>query len=118
MVTNRWKPDFCGCSITFTFDDDLPLEERVEVAKDIEVACEHHQSTKANPRAHRQALLDECRIKENAREEVRKALDLKDAPDWKHDKDRNVVIVIPKEKRDRIPAMASVIAPFNKVRVE
>lgn len=64
MVTNRWRPDTCGCVIEFEFDADLPDDQRVHVGKKVVSACATHLAE--SPVTHHGKVLDENRKKNHA----------------------------------------------------
>ncbi len=40
--TNEWKPDTCKCSIQYTWDDSVPVDQRVHTPTQILKECPEH----------------------------------------------------------------------------
>lgn len=118
IKNTTWKTDFCGCIISYDYDDDLPDIQRIEIAKEVKFACPHHQATKNDPAAHKMVLNTESSKKENARKEVRDALGLDKDPEYVFDDERNVIIKLPNDKKNEIARINSLVSKFEKVKVE
>lgn len=39
----RWRPDTCGCEIEYSWDDSVPLEQRVHTAHSVSKLCPFHK---------------------------------------------------------------------------
>lgn len=104
MVTNRWKPDTCGCILEYEFDADLPDGQRVMSAKDVVRACDAHP--KEDKDAHYGKILVENRGKNLALKKLLDSLPAEHAklngegeredfvvrPTFTFDKDRKLVL--------------------------
>lgn len=110
--TTRWRPDTCGCVITYDWDSDLPNDQIVFTVNTVEQACPEHKGlsdqevfdsiTKENtskneflkdvmdsyPSLTRDLLDDDGNV-------IGKTFKAGQMPEWSFDKERNLTISVP-----------------------
>jgi hypothetical protein len=85
MQLTRWNPDTCGCEIIFTWDSDLPVEERVHKGHSIERACDAHKHIK-HTHDHHDIVLEENQRKNRTHGEIGVDKNIT----WEFDSDRTL----------------------------
>jgi hypothetical protein len=80
-----WSPDTCECSIIFSWDSDLPVEERVHKGHSIEKACEAHKDIQ-HAYKHHDIVLEENQRKNRTHGEV----GIDKTITWEFDSDRTL----------------------------
>jgi len=104
MQTTRWKPDTCGCTVEYTWDDTVPQETRTHQCKTV-TRCPAH--------AHLDTLTSYDEVgKENKSKNQAIGLLVKEHPDlkpqdikWQIKEDRSIEIELPASKKAHKDAM-------------
>lgn len=93
MNITRWTSDHCGCSIEYSWDPNLPQEERIHNYHDTHKACDAHK-VHEKKQTHLTAVMAENRSKNIAKDLFEKTFPTADKTKFNYSFDENRDLVI------------------------
>jgi hypothetical protein len=59
LNTTRWSPDTCDCELEYTWDEDLPQEQRTTTISFVNKSCSNHRNLLPNSAVTYSCIIDE-----------------------------------------------------------
>ena len=120
ICKTQWSPDTCGCVIEYTWDSDVPVEQRVHTPHATIKHCSYHEQHK-DKKVHHDVLVEENQRKNMALDHIKTATDLDH--EWFFDNDRVLHLIdkqgkLDKQKKGKAQEELSLRFGMGKVKLE